>query len=178
MSFCAICAADIPPGQARTAPLGKDNAMVTICADCDGGDARSWQSWIDERGGYEIAEGASLGRVRDAADRVAKELGAAGIGDRNVGAAVSGRLHDRTPRWILIRVSARGCDAQEARMRFRKEPWFAEVRYLGMTRGGPRGGVHVFERPDPRVAAEQRRGGGEADPLAGIEQFRTEKAKP
>lgn len=169
--FCAICARDVPLLEARSAPLGRNGATVTICRGCDDEPARSYTS---ERPTYELREGMSGVMMRAAGDRVLRELGAPvqtrhTVNERHV---VGRNIHDRTPGWILIRISIRHCDVREAIARLRREPWFRDVRFLGSVNRW-----HLFERPDPKVAAEQRQRSSGVDPIEWLEKYKTEIEK-
>lgn len=58
-------------------------------------------------------------------------------------------------------------DAKQARMTFREEHWFSDLRHLGSDRKW-----HLFERPDVE-AARAARSGNDRDPLAEIRSHAT-----
>lgn len=161
MSFCASCAADIPTGLERFAPIGKNDAMVRICPSCDGDtprEARGFQRGYEGGGSF----GGLFRKVRDAKKRL--------VGDETVYTCLTRAAQ---PGWIIVRVAmydvnGRSRDRNEAEHAIAGESWFGVARYLGHD-----GKHHLFERP-PRTTRVS-----DADPLAALEPFRaTPGAKP
>jgi hypothetical protein len=72
---------------------------------------------------------------------------------------------ERTPGWISVRVRWGKVDLKEVVRSLRDRPWFHELRYLGI-----QAPYYLFERPDPKIAAEQRK--ASVNPLASLEAFR------
>lgn len=149
--FCAVCTGQRGPFARR--PLGKGDAMVDVCASCDG-DAPVAR--YHDRG-YEMPpEVQRIGRTVDAFAAAANRV----TGDD--AASNRRRARDRTlakevsPGFVLVRLSrfrADGTarDTDEAMVELRGESWFSELRRLGSTRRH-----HLFERPDIEVARAAR----------------------
>ena len=165
--FCAICtdAIVLAPGAIpRREPLGRGGALVLVCDGCAIEPAR-------ERGpsalGYntsETGQGAGWERIVAAGNRALAKMGKPQSSPLTRGRVTI--VNDRTPGWILIRVSCRRRDFNEAVATFKHEPWFAEARYLGTIPG-----YFLFERPNPKIAAELRR--PSQNPLIDLEQYRS-----
>jgi hypothetical protein len=148
MSFCAICCDEKGPFVRR--PLGKDDALVFVCTDCDSETPR-------EKFGPELAyEAPELGQafrreVNTKERKIRPKAPARWTKPMEV------RVADREPNTILVRVAVDADDGKKRDMRdacttFAHEPWSREVRYLGFSRG-----EHLFERPNPLFASKQRR---------------------
>jgi len=165
-AFCAICTDDRGPFVQR--PLGRGDAMVSVCSACDDEPAKT------KRGpeiAYEVPErmviGQTLKAFASAANRVTGDTAQTNRARRR-GASLAATL---SPGFVLERVRRYGpagtIDAKEARATLRHEPWFAEVRHLGSDRRW-----HLFERPDVD-AARAARSGSDRDPLAEIRSHAT-----
>lgn len=158
---CAICAHDIRAGEARHAPLGKDDALVVICATCD--DETPQHLHGPDRNYEPDGIGQSFQRL--VATSTTKLLG---VGDRH--ATLAPLRHDRTPGYLLVRVpqkvNGKARDQHEAWQTFQHEPWANEVNYLGCFRR-----YYVWERPDAEAMTEIRRA-KEAGTLHDIEIYR------
>lgn len=158
---CAICAADIRAGEEHTAPLGKNDALVAICASCDDEPARRVHG--TERG-YEAPNTAGCfgNAVTNATERLV------GLVDLKV--TLGPKRFSLTPGYVLVRVpqklDGKARDQREAWQTFQHEPWAPEVKYLGCFRR-----CYVWERPDAEALAELRRA-KDADALHGIEMYR------
>lgn len=162
--FCALCLDDIE-GVPRKQPLGRDDALVKVCNTCDSAHA------VEKRGpeiGYPIPTHRRVSKreIRAAADRVLESA-------TNIDTRRAPNIARRTPGYLLIRIGKRDAlgyarDAQEAAATFAHEPWAPEVRYIGAERTWI-----LFERPDPKVAAESRV--TSENPLVWLEPFRVHK---
>lgn len=167
---CAICGADIATeAESTLVPLGKGRAMVRVCETCDVEPARAKDG---PRLGYQISEGASSANIKKAANVALEKMGApkASLLRRGImiGKASHGGLSGKTPGWIVVRVHNKGQDTREALASLRDKPWYRELRILGCVERW-----HLFERPDPKVAASSR--ARSENPLASLEQYRTKK---
>jgi sirohydrochlorin ferrochelatase len=140
-------------------PLGRNDAMVRVCSDCDVEPARH----IDrEPVPYEPASAIGMSKLISKFHR--EHVPAIGRHGKSSAEAAS-------PGFIVVRVSSLASDGShrdrdEAYETLRGEPWFAELRRLGsvMVRGTI---WHLFERP----AVTPRK--DEDDPLAAIECYRS-----
>lgn len=165
--FCAICTETVTE-PIRRAPLGRNDAMVIVCVDCDSARPRergpsNYVPTFDE-GMNQVTMakkmGAELARVAPAGEAIARHAG------RNETAKT------RTPGCLIIRIRRRhpGGGARDAREAFEAEladkPWAKEVRYVGADIRW-----HIYERPDPEVAAQQRAPSDR--PLMWLEQYRS-----
>lgn len=147
-AFCAVCTSERGPFVRR--PLGRDNALVSVCAKCDDEAPRAYSSVR----GYESPY--SDVRAEQAISRIASSVGG-GITTRGR------RIHrgNKTPGFILERVrvttsDGRRRDAQEAAAEaFAGCSWASEVRYLGIAKSKP-SDFHLFERPDPDFVKQLR----------------------
>lgn len=163
--LCAICVSD----PATTTTL-LDGVEYRVCSDCDSAPIRAY----DATRGYEVPTGGgSQATIRQAADRVSRAAAP------NRFALESGRLHAHqsnpnarslTSGYLMIRVRRRAPDGKardfrEAFAEIAHHAWANEVRFVAT---GPR--WHIFERPDPAVAAAQRV--PSSNPLVAIEQYR------
>jgi hypothetical protein len=166
--FCAICTSERGPFVRR--PLGRGDALVSVCADCDDEPARTK---VGPAIDYYVPDRVIIGRTVDAfaaaANRVTGDTKETNI-DRTRSRSLAGSAQ---PGFIVVRVrrhrvGADPIDAQQARMTFQGEPWFSELRNLGSTRRW-----HLFERPDIDAASAARLG-TDRDPLADIEKYRSE----
>lgn len=143
--FCAICTDDIV-GEPIRSPLGKDDAMVDVCAACDGDRAIATRGPDVEYDRDENSAGWLEFRRR--IDRFATTHKIAKVEPYSV---VTKRL---TPGWLMVRVPAnapngRRRDMVEAFETIAHEPWAGEVGWLGAV-----GNLLLFERPDPAVASK------------------------
>jgi len=140
---------------------------VSVCAACDDEPARSNQG---PEVAYEVPERAIIGQTvtafARAANRVTGDTAATNKERRR------GKSFARAPQpgFIVERVrrhppAGGAIDAKQARMTFREEPWFADLRHLGSDRRW-----HLFERPDAD-AARAARSGDDRDPLAAVAAF-------
>ena len=164
MTYCAICA-DVITGAPARLPLGRNDALVNVCATCDEEPVRSRTGPIL---GYTAPErdagrGTTASRFAAAANRVA---GAVPIGHRKRGSVIA----SASPGFIVVRVARKDAtgqpiDSREARRSLRDRPWANQLRALGTDVRW-----HIFERPDSEAASADRAGG--ADPLAGMERYR------
>lgn len=156
-SFCAICTA--PSKEFVQCPLGRGDALVWICADCDSSPA------VADDGpdrGYEVQTTERIGAILPAFARGANRVSPPKPGWNSPRKLVS----ESTPGFVIVRVpvmhAGRRIDAIEALDTLRAEPWFAELRQLGSdTR------FHLFERPDSEAAAATRRESN-VDVIAGL----------
>lgn len=147
MKFCAICTTEIVGDPVR-APLGKDDAMVDICAPCDG------DKPVATRGrevDYDLEERGSWLEFRHRIDHFGATHKVAKVEPYTV---VTKKL---TPGWILVRVSAIATDGGrrdmvEAFDQLAHEPWADDIAWLGSV-----GRWMLFERPDPDVPLLERR---------------------
>lgn len=162
-AFCAICTGPITGPPARL-PLGRDDALVSVCASCnvEPARARSGPSIAYEVPGDDVGRGTLRERFAAAADRVAGKRGP------YRGASTK----PAQPGWIVVRVGMRNAaghpiDAAEALHSLRHMPWHGLLQRLGTNERW-----HVFERPDSAAAARQRSGDPLADALALLEQYR------
>jgi uncharacterized small protein (DUF1192 family) len=163
VSFCAICTDDRGPFTRR--PLGKDEALVDVCRDCDEEPAKIKHG--PERG-YEEQEAMSVREMHARIRGLYNELDPITPEERSRARHVT--VRDRTPGWLIVRLSVRdglgrARDIQTAIKTMKDRPYFAELHYLGAS-----GGYFLFERPDPKVAADQRR--SSENPLVALEKFR------
>lgn len=146
MSFCAICTSEIGPFEYR--PLGKGNAEVLVCRDCD-------DEPIREQVGPRLYSPPELpARFVDSVDRAHKRI--ARGRDYNPMRARLAQRDERMPNSILIRVpvhdeNGRPRDMREACATFAHQPWAPTTRYLGY-----QSDCHLFERPDPAFARKSR----------------------
>jgi hypothetical protein len=150
-AFCAVCTEDLPVGSiVRTAPLGKQNALVAVCADCD---CAPIDAWCSDRS-YEAPE--TAGSIRTAV--VAAHHRLTGGRDRRGHAEqskTSAAIEKAPPGWKVVRVSVSyRRDSQEARP-------CASALYLGFEREH-----HLFAVPPPAKPFVSDR-----DPLAAIRQW-------
>jgi hypothetical protein len=159
VSFCAICTSERGPFSIQ--PLGKGNADVAVCADCNDVTPAAYDS---ERG-YEPSGGLpTIAQVVAAAKRV--------LGDRYGTKDFSPPRYEVPAGWRLFRVRRRKADgqsrdAQEAYETLRNKPWFGpgRVKYAGNT-----GDFILFSyAPSARLAVD------DANPLEAIEQYRSAK---
>jgi len=163
-AFCALCADDAPGIVLVRRPLGRNDAMVSVCKDCDEEPPRAVHG--PERG-YAVpapdpGQGRTLSRFATAANRITGEQRS------------RPRANIRTlqPGWKLVRVrilrpDGTKIDSQSAWDSLRGKPWFGELRLLGSDTTW-----HLFERPDDQAAAAARRGDSLSVALAGLEKFR------
>jgi hypothetical protein len=163
MSLCAICCST--RGPFRREPLGRNDALVNVCAGCDStpiakrGPERGYEVPADTISQTEMS--AKISAFARAHDPLYSSLPRAGLKT----------VKDKTPGFLIVRVARRDSmgktrDYHDAVACLRDKPWFAEARYLGSE------DTHfLFERPDPKVATESR--GVSANPLAAIEKWRT-----
>lgn len=165
MTFCAICASTRPPFVRL--PLGKDDALVSVCHACDDEPARY-------KTGPELAYEAPeiTTPFRAAVDAAHERIvqGRDRLDPRGIVAASMLVDGQHTPNMLLVRVPIRDSmgkprDVNEARASFAHQPWSQEARYMGATRSHL-----IFERPDPNFARESRLG-KPADPLASIRRY-------
>lgn len=159
-AFCAICTNARGPFARR--PLGRDNALVTVCRACDDEPARAVTG--PDRG-YEPPDLARLGAILPAFANAANRV--AGVVRHGSGGATIAPL---SPGCILVRVAVRRpgrapIDGNEAWQSLKGKPWHRELKHLGSTSR-----YHLFERPDPEAAKRARQ--GESSPLDALEQFR------
>lgn len=160
---CAICADEID-GEPRYAALGKDDAIVKLCASCvdDKPDANSGH----EPRGYQGGNGPAITREFGA------EIDAAHIrvyGESNKQTYAHGKdaiTRPRTLGWKLTRVAVRDDagkirDCREAWETIRGKPYGRRLRYIGCVAHW-----HLFEYAPSPVAPEIR------DPFEAIEKFR------
>ena len=161
LSFCAICTSERGPFVSR--PLGKNDALVAVCAECD---EEPMHVRLGPERGYEIREGVSAATIRERASRLIPNEGW-----KRMDFMFNGDRHDRTPGWILVRVPIKDAlgkprDFRAILTTLRDKPWFRELRMLGNTR------THfLFERPDPKVAAAQRT--RSVNPIVDLEKYRS-----
>lgn len=150
LTSCAVCASEIL-GEVVRQPIGRDDAMVPVCAECDTG---AIVARCDMRG-IEATD-------RSARRKAPDPLPIPGSFGRRLSPAIA----SRSPGFELVRVAVTGPgwtrDEDEARETFAHEPWAAEANYLSCD-----GHWHLFERPPTRTAVKPEQ------PLAGIEQWRT-----
>lgn len=150
MSWCAICTSERGPFERR--PLGKGNALVLVCRECDEEPAKVR---LGPERGYEEREAMSNAEIQA---RLHEYL----LEQDPMQADPEARkkilmMRERTPGWILMRARRRDGmlnhkDVKMAVKAWEHHPWFPELRYLGYDNT-----FFLFERPDPAVAAEQRR---------------------
>lgn len=155
MSHCAICTSSRGPFTSQ--PLGKNNALVSVCAECD-------EPAFEKRGperGYEPTGG--LPTFAQGRNAVARVIG------RQADSRPS-RTADEARRrphgWSVYRIRQKaGLDAREAYETLRGKPWFGPGR---VKFGGTDANYLLFYyAPDAKLALP------EDNPLAAIEQFRT-----
>lgn len=161
-AFCALCL-DTIAGVPRQQPLGRDSAMVNVCATCDSAHA------VEKRGpgrGYPVSEDrrVSLKNVRAAAGRV--------LEGHNIDVRDASSIGKRTTGYLLVRVKrhdamGKARDRNEAAATFAHKPWASEARFIGSV-----GNFVLFERPDPLVAKESR--GRSENPLVWLEPYRVQ----
>lgn len=161
--WCAICADPIAGKPARR-PLGRDDAMVNVCTDCD--EARPIAN--DNRRDYEPRPGLTVDEFRAGIARMAKSLKAP-RGQQpkpSPGAVSDGYLLFRVP---ITAPDGTHRDHIEAAKVFAGARWASRARYLGI--GGTE--WHLFERPAP----PQRRTINIDSVLAALEPFKTRRAR-
>lgn len=138
---CAICGDDIPAGQERTAALGKDDALVTVCGPCTDETPREQR---DRERGYESP--VSCGDFKRAVDRFAASTPKPTKRAPPIGASASVPSSHIAVRVPLAGPEGQHRDRYEAIQTLRHEPWFSQLEYVGS--GFARGeAVHVFRRP-------------------------------
>lgn len=166
MSFCAICADDNGPFVLR--PLGKKDALVNVCRDCDEEPAVTKTG--PERG-YEIQEGMSTADFADRLRGFLADTDPITPREKMTGPLQMLKGRTRTPGWIMVRLAIKDRhgkprEVSKALRDLIDKPWFAELRYLGSTHT-----YFLLERPDPAIAAELRQASD--NPLIDLEPFRT-----
>jgi hypothetical protein len=166
-AFCAICTRTRGPFVQR--PLGRADALVSVCADCDDEPARTKVGPTIE---YDVPDRVWIGQTVKAFAAAANRVTGDTKASNKARASHQSIARSAQPGFLLVRVKrhqagAEPLDAKQARMRFQHEPWFAELRHLGSDRRW-----HLFERPDPDAARAARQG-GERNPLADVEQYRS-----
>lgn len=166
--FCAICLDERGPFESR--PLGKNDAMVKVCRDCDEQPAEYKNGPVR---GYDLdaSNGVTWSEFKDRVQAFAFEASPAGEQIIRQPYA-SPNMRSVTPGWLMLRVrrrdaSGRPRDMREATQTFAREPWAREVHYIGTDSA-----FHVFERPDPNLAKNLRT--ASHNPIAWLEQFKTE----
>ncbi len=163
MRFCAICTADKGPFSLQ--PLGKDDAMVSVCATCS--------EPAFERRGPEVAYEPSglvshaamkraIQNVPQAKHPTPQEYGRQG----NAGEYAS----KRPAGWRVFRgpmfYEGKRITRDTAWAEVQKKPWFAPGRVMA---GGHDKRFYIwFYAPDVKLSPTN------ADPLEAIEQFRKE----
>ena len=141
-ALCAVCADDLSVGSVvRVAPLGRGNALVNVCEDCDTGEVRA----RDSERAYESPE--SKGNAAALIDAAYKRLGIRGVpADECLSPAAvpidPGFVVCRVPR----HVDGKPIDNNEAYSIARRR-WGAEVAHVSTTAR-----YHVFQRPGTGVA--------------------------
>lgn len=141
-AFCAICTGSRGPFASR--PLGRHDAMVAVCSDCD---TETPDAWVSDRG-YDVP--LDVARSERAISMIASTTGG-GVTTRHRRIA---HRNTKTPGFILERVPVRTADGRRRDQReaaaeaFAGCSWAGEVRYLGIAKSRP-SDFHLFERPDP-----------------------------
>lgn len=160
--FCAICVSE--RGPFKSAPLGKGDAMVRVCADCESPiiEGHGVERGYEPTGGIPTAREMEagmcrvLGNLRDSEMEKSRQ-----IRFRDTGRSVP-------PGWSVYLVKwARGLDAQNAYKLLYKQPWFGpgRVKYCGSANG-----YLVFGyAPTVKLAIEG------LDPFAAIERYRVKR---
>jgi len=160
-SFCALCTDEATDLVRR--PLGRGDALVWICHDCDDQPAHEIRG--PERS-YPIPEGPRVSILPAAAagaNRVAPQL-------NQFNQPRNETCRSATPGHIVVRVSRYGeggrpIDGDEAQRSLRGQPWFSELRRLGSDAR-----FHLFERPDAEAATRARR--PDRRPIDDLERYR------
>lgn len=164
--FCAICADDSGPFVPR--PLGKNDAIVNVCRDCDEEPAVTKNG--PERG-YEIQEGMSTKDFAESLREFLAETDPITAREKMTGPLQMLKGRERTPGWIMVRLhinkDGKPRECTEALRDLVDRPWFRELRYLGATHT-----YFLLERPDPAVAAESRR--ASENPLIDLSLFKVD----
>lgn len=159
--FCAICTDPIAGEPARR-PLGKDNALVNVCTDCDEAPPVARCDLRD----YEPRPGLTTAEIRDGLSRMAKSLKVKRGQQMGASSVV---VRDG---YQLFRVRVAGPDGKmrdcfEAAKDFAGERWASEARHLGSTSNG----WHLFERPAPAKKQPADVSGA----LAGLDRYRRKR---
>jgi hypothetical protein len=161
-TFCAVCTADIV-GEPRKAPLGKNNALVSICVDCDTETpiARTGPARCYDEGG-----GASVKKISDAAKKILpRHMLTNDFEQTNI-------VRSLRPGHILLRHSRRDQNGKSIDVReafesiHRRHGIIDGLKYVGSQREW-----FLFERPDPKVV--KKRMANTADPIAELEKLGT-----
>lgn len=158
---CAICANPIK-GTPHLEPIGRNDALVFVCSSCATEPAREIQG---PTLAYEPGEGMGYMEMRG---RIASYRNSQSKAVFFRSAPLMPR--ERTPGWLIVRVPIRDAsgvtrDSQTIEQILRSKPFASELRRLGTTNTH-----HLFEYPDPKVAAESR--GRSENPLVFLEQYR------
>jgi hypothetical protein len=135
---CAICAS--AKGPFTREPLGRNDAMVSVCADCSSG------APVVRRGpdrGYEVREGVSTLEMRRRASKIVPR-GAVTYASSSVAAKPKtfGFVVER----VVRRQDGKTLDQHDAERIVRAMPWGSQARYLGTDLD-----FFLFERP-PEVS--------------------------
>lgn len=162
-SFCAICTRDAGPFV--QCPLGRNDALVTVCQRCD---EEAPQARSSERG-YESPDYAA--RLDQAISAIAREHLSAYDGSiewQHKAAKPSPGIRSVDPGFMLVRApvkrDGRTRGHREAALDFVREDWADELMYLGSSSG-----FHLWQRPRERARDEA----GLAEVVGELEQWRS-----
>jgi hypothetical protein len=167
--WCAICTSERGPFVQR--PLGKGNALVTVCAACD---EDSPVAYCDDRNAYQAPD-AITSPFKAAVDKAYQSIvrGRDRVNVRNLPIATHTSTVQKTANMLLVRIPRQRDDGTwrdlgDARKVLEADDALKGARYVGNDHA-----YYVFERPDPKFVTQSRQSG--IDPLEAIRKFGGDK---
>lgn len=131
-TFCAICVKPIPAGEEQLAPLGKNDAMVKVCAGCntEKPHGRRYEGYA-----YEPPVSMSSRAISKAVDKLERSTSTKRRGRAAARPAITPFSHRKRPGHVLVRIpiihEGKARDAAEA---IREKSWALEAIYIGAER--------------------------------------------